>query len=85
MKKRISLTVEKEPYELFKKNSRLVGLGDKWFSQEIDKLVQGLNEIIQVVVDTAEQGKKLTEEERKKLIVKTAEDAFGVKLKDLQK
>ena len=84
MKKRVLVTIEKEPYETLQKNAKRAGFGAKWFSQEIDKLVQGLSEIVSVAAEMAERGETMTSAERKDLIVKTAEKAFGVKLKDLE-
>ena len=85
MKKRVSITIEKEPFELLQKNAKKAGFGAKWFSHEIDKLVQGLSQIVSVAAEMAERGETMTDKERKELIVKKAEEVFGIKIKDLKK
>lgn len=85
MKKRISITVTAEPYDNLQRNAKRAGFGAKWFGREIDKLVQGLDKIVTIAAQLRETGYEMTEKERKELIVKTAEETFGMKIEDIKK
>lgn len=84
-KKRVMMTVEKEPYESLMANAKKAGLPKYWLGREMDKLIGGLNGIVEELARVKESGQKLSDEEMLRKIVETAEKAFGMKIKDIMK
>lgn len=82
-KKRVLMTLEKEPYEALQAKAKENGFHPAWFSREIDKMILGLNEIIDDLVTVRNQGKEKTDKECTKLIVATAEKVFGTKVTEI--
>ncbi len=84
-KKRVMLTLEVAPYEELQALGKEIGLHKTWFAGEVDILVKGLRTILFEVKAAAERNEKMTEDQCKALIVKTAEGLTGQKLRDLIK
>ena len=84
MKKRVLLTVTKEPYERLQKNVRLAGFPKNWFSTELDKLVQGLDLIVNQIIEARKQGKILTEKQVIENVLRASEKANKMKIKNFE-
>lgn len=65
-RKRINITVDKEPYEALRALTKKLGWRDNWLSLEIDKLVAGLLVVAAQAAKDAEEQVEMTEEEAKK-------------------
>ena len=81
MKKRVLLTVTKEPYERLQKNVRLAGFPKNWFSTELDKLVQGLDMIVNNIIEARKEGRTLTEQQVLESVLRASERAHKIKIK----
>ena len=84
MKKRVLLTVTKEPYERLQNNVRLAGFPKNWFSTELDKLVQGLDLIVNQIIEARKQGKILTEKQVIENVLRASEKANKMKIKNFE-
>jgi len=65
-RKRISITVDTEPYEALRVLTKKLGWRDNWLSLEIDKLVAGLLVVAAQAAKDVEEQVEMTEEEAKK-------------------
>ena len=81
MKKRVMLTVTKDPYERLQKNVRLAGFPKNWFSTELDKLVQGLDMIVNNIIEARKEGRVLTEQQVIESVLRASERAHKIKIK----
>ena len=81
MKKRVMLTVTKDPYERLQKNVRLAGFPKNWFSTELDKLVQGLDLIVNNIIEARKEGRVLTEQQVIESVLRASERAHKIKIK----
>ena len=81
MKKRVMLTVTKDPYERLQKNVRLAGFPKNWFSTELDKLVQGLDIIVNNIIEARKEGRVLTEQQVIESVLRASERAHKIKIK----
>jgi len=84
MKKRVLLTVTKEPYERLQKNVRLAGFPKNWFSTELDKLVQGLDLVVNQIIESQKQGLILTEQQVIENVIRASEKANKMKIKNFE-
>ena len=83
MRKRVLITLEQEPYDRLMANCKKVGLKNYWFGRQINTLVASLDAIVLTILEAQEKGIAMTEEEGKKMIIDTAEQAFGFNLSEL--
>ena len=81
MKKRVMLTVTKDPYERLQKNVKLAGFPKNWFSTELDKLVQGLDLVVNQIIEARKQGQILTEKQVIENVLRASEKAHNMKIK----
>ena len=81
MKKRVMLTVTKDPYERLQKNVKLAGFPKNWFSTELDKLVQGLDLIVNNIIEARKEGRVLTEQQVIESVLRASERAHKIKIK----
>ena len=84
MKKRVLLTVTKDPYERLQKNVRLAGFPKNWFSTELDKLVQGLDLVVNQIIESRKQGQILTEQQVIENVLRASEKANKMKIKKFE-
>ena len=87
--KRVSLTLESEPYEELRALSKELELPGIWLSDEVNKMIKGLIPIFRLIIEQKEeqamQRKTMTEEEMTRFLVSSIEKAQGVRLKDILK
>lgn len=83
-KKRVLLTVTKDPYERLQRNIRLAGFPRTWFSSELDRIVIGLDRIVEKVIEMKKQGETMTEEQAIESILRASEFAQGMKIKKIE-
>ena len=83
-KKRVLLTVTKDPYERLQKNVRLAGFPKNWFSTELDKLVQGLDLVVNQIIESRKQGQILTEQQVIENVLRASEKANKMKIKKFE-
>jgi len=83
-KKRVLLTISKEPYERLQQNIKLAGFPKNWFSKELDRIVIGLDRIIEQVIEMKKQRKTMTEEQAIEAILRASEFAQGMKIKKIE-
>ena len=62
-RKRVSITLNAEPYENLMDLARVLGFRNNWLSLEIDKLIAGLLVIAEQAKKDAEDNKEMTEAE----------------------
>jgi hypothetical protein len=84
MKKRVMLTVTKDPYERLQKNVRLAGFPKNWFSTELDKLIQGLDLVVNQIIESRKQGQILTEKQVIENVIRASEKANKMKIKKFE-
>lgn len=84
MKKRVLLTVTKEPYERLQKNIKEVGLPNYWFGREIDKVIFGLNIVIDKILEARSMGRKMTDQQILDAILRTSESVQKMKIKSIE-
>lgn len=84
MKKRVMLTVTKDPYERLQKNVRLAGFPKNWFSTELDKLIQGLDLVVNQIIESRKQGQVLTEQQVIENVLRASEKANKMKIKKFE-
>jgi len=65
-RKRISITVNAEPYEALRQLTKELKFRDNWLSLEIDNLIAGLLVIAVQAKKDAEERVEMTEEEARK-------------------
>ena len=65
-KKRISLTVEAEPYEDLRRLGRLAGFNSDWISAEFNRMVKALRSVAHQAIEDAAHKKEMTEEQARK-------------------
>lgn len=65
-RKRISITVNAEPYEALRQLTKELKFRDNWLSLEIDNLIAGLLVIAAQAKKDAEERVEMTEEEARK-------------------
>lgn len=65
-RKRINITVNKEPYEKLRALTKILGWRDNWISLELDKLVDGMLLIAEQAKRDAEEKKDMTDDEARK-------------------
>lgn len=65
-RKRISITVNAEPYEALRQLTKELKFRDNWLSLEIDNLIAGLLVIAAQAKKDAEERAEMTEEEARK-------------------
>lgn len=84
MKKRILLTVTKETYERLQKNVRAAGLPKNWFSSEIDKVITGLDIVVQQMIEAKQKGEQMTEQQVMETILRTSESVQKMKIRKIE-
>ena len=65
-RKRISLTVNAEPYEQLRSLTKFLGWRDNWLSLELDKLISGMLVVAEQAKKDAEAKVEMTEAEARK-------------------
>lgn len=65
-RKRISLTVNAEPYEQLRSLTKFLGWRDNWLSLELDKLISGMLVVAEQAKRDAESKVEMTEAEARK-------------------
>lgn len=65
-RKRVTITVNAEPYENLMALAKILGFRNNWLSLEIDKMVSGLLVIAKQAQKDAEEKKEMTEGEARK-------------------
>lgn len=65
-KKRITITVDSEPYERLRELTKILGWKDNWLGPELDKLIAGVLIVAEQARKDAEEKLQLTEEQAAK-------------------
>lgn len=83
-KKRVLLTVKRAPYERLQKNIKRAGLPNYFFARELDRVIEGLDLIVQQMIEAAEKGQMMTEEQIMESILRTSEKVQKMKIKKIE-
>jgi hypothetical protein len=87
--KRVSLTVESEPFEELRALLKELGLPNRWISDEFSNFCKTLVPVFRLLADQRKQQamkkETLTEQELVNLLVGTIEKAQGISIKDILK
>ena len=65
-KKRISLTVEAEPYEDLRRLGDLAGFNPDWISLELNRMIKALRSVAQQAIEDSKTKREMTEEQARK-------------------
>jgi len=65
-RKRISITVDAEPYEALRALTKKLGWRDNWLSLQIDELIAGMLVVAAQAAKDVEEQREMTDEEAKK-------------------
>jgi hypothetical protein len=65
-RKRVSITVNAEPWDKLRILTKEIGWRDNWFGLEVDRMVAGMLVVAEQAKKDAEEQKKMTEAEAKK-------------------
>lgn len=81
-RQRVQIRVNIETYRNLQAKIKAAGLGSQWLGQQVSVLFDALNELCDTLLAEREKDIAATGEEKMEMILKTAENTFGVKLKD---
>ena len=88
-KKRISLTVEAEPYEDLRRLGDLAGFNPDWISLELNRMIKALRSVAQQAIEDSKTKREMTEEQARKryedlMREKLNEDQLDLFLKEIK-
>ena len=66
LKKRISLTVEAEPYEDLRRLGDLAGFNPDWISLELNRMIKALRSVAHQAIEDSKTKREMTEEQARK-------------------
>jgi prenyltransferase beta subunit len=83
IKKRVLLSLTKEPYERLQANIKAAGLGKSYFAHELDKIIIVMDQVVVQLMEARKQNQEMKEKEVLQLIQKTANER-GMKIKKIE-
>ena len=79
-KKRISLTVEAEPYEDLRRLGDLAGFNPDWISLELNRMIKALRSVAQQAIEDSKTKREMTEEQAKEALRRFNEGKSSMKI-----